>query len=84
MVEQFPAERRAGAPIRNCTTAHEKFREALGRNGHHGPWAMFADESDAEIALHLVESGQSQGKIDEFLKLKSVSHLTCEIMVQYS
>ncbi|KAJ3830867.1 hypothetical protein F5878DRAFT_514819, partial [Lentinula raphanica] len=36
------------------------------------PWSPFQSEDEWELARWLMESGASQGKIDEFLKLKKI------------
>jgi len=49
--------------------------------GLHDRWGGFGDQQEWDLARFLVKSGLSQGKIDEFLKLKIASMFIDDLAV---
>ncbi|KAJ6616697.1 hypothetical protein B0H10DRAFT_2389376 [Mycena sp. CBHHK59/15] len=69
--QEFPAELAAGAVLAECQTQFERLQQKQKQeNG--APWAPFETEEEWELARWLMTSGLSQGKTDNFLKLKAV------------
>ena len=71
-VEAYPPECAAGARLRPGRTAFEEIRDAQLEHDL-PPYAPFASLDEWEHLRWLVTSGASQSKIDEYLKMKSVS-----------
>jgi hypothetical protein len=79
-VESFAEEMRAGEPLQGAEgkgkgeakTVFEELREDQKKYGL-PPYYPFSDEDEWEVARWLMESGASQRKKDEFLRLKKVS-----------
>ena len=71
-IEDFPAE--AGTPYtgRERKTPFEKLKKAQQKENKE-PWSPFADEEEWELAKWLMTGGVSQAKLDEYLKLATVS-----------
>jgi hypothetical protein len=75
-IEGFP--RPAGLPHSADETRSSKFERHLYEQKKTGdvPWAPFETEDEWELARWLMTSGVSQTKIDSFLKLNKVSHIS--------
>ncbi|KAJ6591367.1 hypothetical protein B0H10DRAFT_2167842 [Mycena sp. CBHHK59/15] len=69
--QEFPAELAAGAVLAECQTQFERLRQKQ-KQENSAPWAPFETEEEWELARWLMTSGLSQGKTDNFLKLKAV------------
>ncbi|KAJ7754280.1 hypothetical protein B0H14DRAFT_2635460 [Mycena olivaceomarginata] len=70
-VQDFPEGLKAGAVIDECNSQFEKLRRTQ-KTERQEPWYPFQNEDEWEMARWLMTSGLSQGKIDQYLKLKSV------------
>ncbi|KAJ4488961.1 hypothetical protein C8J55DRAFT_534745 [Lentinula edodes] len=68
-IQDYP--RQAGTPLRTCELPFETLRKAQLKEGLE-PWSPFQNKEEWELARWLMESGASQGKIDQFLKLTKV------------
>jgi hypothetical protein len=71
-VEEFDADRGAGAEHGKAKTSFEEYRETQRKAGV-APFFPYADMDEWDVVRWLMESGTSQGKKDEFLRLKKVS-----------
>jgi hypothetical protein len=71
-VEECPEELDAGASYGKAKTSFEKYRQGQ-ESRREAPFHPFADKDEWDVVRWLVESGTSQQKKDEFLKLKKVS-----------
>ncbi|KAJ3859357.1 hypothetical protein EV359DRAFT_68232 [Lentinula novae-zelandiae] len=69
-IQNYP--RQAGTPLRTCELPFETLRKAQLKEGLE-PWSPFQNKEEWELAHWLMESGASQGKIDQFLKLKKIT-----------
>jgi hypothetical protein len=75
-IEEYPADKKAGAAFGQGTPEFEDIREKLDANGT--PWGSFEDEEDWSLAEWLMKNvGQTQA--ETFLKLPIVScnHCAC-------
>ncbi|KAJ7762799.1 hypothetical protein DFH07DRAFT_867460 [Mycena maculata] len=69
--QDFPEEFQAGAVLEECKTQFEKLRQEQKDHGEN-PWHPFESEDEWELARWLMNSGLSQSKTDDYLKLKVV------------
>jgi hypothetical protein len=77
-VQDFPEGLKAGAVIDECNSQFEKLRRTQ-KTERQEPWYPFQNEDEWEMARWLMTSGLSQGKIDQYLKLKSVCALVIDV-----
>jgi hypothetical protein len=70
-VEEYPSDRNAGAGYGEVKTSFEELLEAQ-KQAEVPPFFPYADMDEWDVVRWLMESGTSQGKKDEFLKLKKV------------
>ncbi|KAH7880127.1 uncharacterized protein C8R40DRAFT_1158616 [Lentinula edodes] len=68
-IQDYP--RQAGTPLHTCELPFETLQKAQLKEGLE-PWSPFQNKEEWELTRWLMESGASQGKIDQFLKLTKV------------
>ncbi|KAF8986398.1 hypothetical protein BDQ17DRAFT_1436289 [Cyathus striatus] len=70
-IQDFPSMKNAGAPTRQSPTKFEQLQN-MKKAASDDPWHPFTDEADWELGHWLMNSGASQTKIEEFLKLEAI------------